>query len=138
MFCHVSLSYLHVSSFTSIYCSLFFIAVTTNPRNTTAAVGTKVTLTCSASGVDDVMYQWMRKGKRVISSRVRGVSTNRLVINNIQPDDGGEYKCTASSGDVSVNSEYATLSVLGKLMVEGSMGHLLCVCYRSSSHHYTS
>jgi len=102
-----------------------FIAVTTNPRTITRAVGTRVTLTCSASGVDDVMYQWMRKGKRVIPSQARGVNTNRLVINSIQPDDSGEYRCTASSGGVSVNSEYGTVSVLGELIIESSVRH----CY---------
>jgi len=91
-----------------------FVAVTTNPQSTTAAVGTTVTLTCSASGVDDVMYQWMRKEKKGIPSQARGINTKTLVINNIQRGNSGEYRCTASSGDVDVNSEYGTVSVLGE------------------------
>ena len=79
-------------------------------------MGTTITLTCSASGVDDVMYQWMRKGK-MIQSKATGVNTNRLVITNIEPDDSGEYRCTVSSGDVSVSSEYGTVSVLGELKI---------------------
>ena len=136
--------YLNVYSFARhalivVYC--YIIAVTTNPQNTTTAVGTIVSLICSASGVDDVMYQWMRKGNRVIPSQARGVNTNRLVINSIQPDDSGEYRCTASSGGVDVNSEYGTVSVLGKLIIESSVRYCyrgVYVCCSSSSHHYTS
>ena len=115
-----------------------FVAVTTNPQSTTTAVGTKVTLTCSASGVDDVMYRWMRKGNKVIPSQARGVSTNRLVINSIQRNDSGEYRCTASSGGVSVNSEYGTVSVLGELIIVKCVGDFLSICYSSSNDCYTS
>ena len=45
-----------------------------------------------------------------------GVRRNRLVISNVTHNDSGEYRCTASSGSVSVNSEYGTVSVLGKLV----------------------
>ena len=66
------------------------------------------------------MYQWMRKGNRVISSQAKGVNTNTLIISNIQRGDSGEYRCTASSGDVNVNSEYGILSVLSELIIKGS------------------
>ena len=113
-------------------------AVTTNPQNTTTAMGTTVTLTCSASGVDDVIYQWMKRGNSVISSRARGIDTNTLVINNIRHGDSGEYRCTASSGGVSVNSEYGTVSVLGELIIVRCVGDFLSICYSSSNDCYTS
>ena len=90
------------------------IAITASPQDVTNAVGTKVNLTCSASGVDNIMYEWMRQ-RSMISSGAAGRSTNTLVINDIQPGDSGTYRCIASSGDVSVNSEYATVTVLCKL-----------------------
>ena len=99
-------------SITLYYC--VFLAITTNPQDITTAVGTTITLTCSSSDVNDVMYQWMRKEK-IIQSKATGANTNRLVITNIEPDDSGEYRCTVSSGDVSVNSEYGIVTVLGEL-----------------------
>ena len=49
----------------------------------------------------------------VISSKVTGSNTDTLVLNSVEPSDSGEYKCIASSGDVSVESEYAMVTVLG-------------------------
>ena len=94
--------------------SVLNIAITASPQDVTNAVGTKINLTCSASGVDNIMYEWMRQ-RSMISSGAAGRSTNTLVINDIQPGDSGTYRCIASSGDVSVNSEYATVTVLCKL-----------------------
>jgi len=90
------------------------IAITASPQDVTNAVGTKVNLTCSASGVDNIMYEWMRRGS-MISSETTERNANTLVINNIQPGDNGKYRCKASSGGVSVNSKYATVTVLCKL-----------------------
>ena len=94
--------------------SVLNIAITASPQDVTNAVGTKINLTCSASGVDNIMYEWMRRGS-MISSETTERNANTLVINNIQPGDNGKYRCKASSGGVSVNSKYATVTVLCKL-----------------------
>ena len=80
-------------------------------------MGTKVTLTCAASGADNLKYQWMRMGQKTIPSRVRGVHSNTLIIPNIMVNDSGLYKCVVSSGDVSVISEVGNVSVLSKLLI---------------------
>ena len=77
-------------------------------------MGTKVTLTCDASGADNLKYQWMRMGKKMMPSRARGVNSNTLIIPNIMVDDSGLYKCVVSSGDVTVISKVGNLSVLSK------------------------
>lgn len=94
--------------------SLFSIVIKVNPQNVTTAVGRTVSLSCSASGVNDATYEWMRKGK-MIPPKAKGSNTNELVIPNIQTSNRGDYRCTASSGNVSVNSEFGTVSVLGEL-----------------------
>ena len=87
-----------------------------NPEDRVVAVGTNVTLTCAASGADNLKYQWMRMGKKAMPSRVRGVRSNTLIIPNIMVDDSGLYKCAVSSGNVSVTSKVGNVSVLSKLL----------------------
>ena len=89
-----------------------FIDIATNPKDTIAGVGRDVTLTCNASGADNLKYQWMRMGNKTIPSTARGVNTSTLIIPNITVDDSGQYKCVVSSGDVDVMSEYGNMSVL--------------------------
>jgi len=88
--------------------AIFFVAVTIDPVRVADAVGANVTLTCNASGGVSITYKWMRNGIKAIKSQ-----EHSLVIHNITLSDSGEYRCTASSGNVSVNSEYATVMVWG-------------------------
>ena len=77
-------------------------------------MGRGITLTCNASGADNLKYQWMRMGNKTIPSTATGVNSNTLVIPSIRVDDSGQYKCVVSSGDVNVTSEYAMVSVLSE------------------------
>ena len=96
----------------NVLCS---VGITTNPTDVLTAVGSTISLTCAASGASNVMYRWMRKGNKMIPSQATGVATRTLVIPDIVMDDNGEYKCVASSGDVSVSSEHGIVTVLGEL-----------------------
>ena len=98
-----------------IYPLSCLVDITTNPEDRIVAMGTKVTLTCNASGADNLRYQWMRMGEKTIPSRARGVSSSTLIIPNIMIDDSGLYKCIVTSGDVTVTSKVGNLSVLSKL-----------------------
>ena len=96
---------------------IWLIVITNNPDDVLAAVGTTVTLTCNASGTDNLKYQWMRKGNEPIISQAMGANTNSLTINNVTVDDSGKYKCAVSSGNATVVSKCGALSVVGKLHV---------------------
>ena len=78
-------------------------------------MGTDVTLTCYASGADNLKYQWMRMGKKNIPSKARGKGSNTLIIPNIMVRNSGLYRCVVSSGGVTVMSEVGNVSVLSKL-----------------------
>ena len=95
------------------YCT-YFTDITTNPKDTIAGEGRDVILTCNASGADNLNYQWMRMGNKIIPSTATGVNSNTLIIPSIRVDDSGQYKCVVSSGDVDVMSEYGMVSVLSK------------------------
>ena len=80
-------------------------------------MGINVTLTCAASGADNLQYQWMRVGKKTIPSRAIGVYSSTLAIPNIMVEDRGKYKCAISSGNTSVTSRPGIVSVLSKLLI---------------------
>ena len=95
----------------------YFTDITTNPKDTIAGVGRDVTLTCNASGADNLNYQWMRMGNKTIPLTAAGVNSNTLTIPSISVDDSGQYKCVVSSGDVDVMSEYGIVSVLSEYLI---------------------
>ena len=97
---------------------LYSVGITTNPTDVLTAVDSTISLTCAASGASNMMYRWMRKGKKMIPSQATGVATRTLVIPDIVMDDSGEYKCVASSSDVSVSSEHGTITVFGKSLLD--------------------
>ena len=80
-------------------------------------MGRDVTLTCNASGADNLKYQWMRMENKTIPSTATGVNSNSLIIPSIRVDDSGQYKCVVSSGDVDVMSKYGMVSVLSELLI---------------------
>ena len=99
------------------YHIIIFVDITVNPKeNTTAAEGTDVTLTCNASVADNLRYQWMRMGKKTISSRAIGLNSSTLIIPDITVEDNGNYYCVVSSGGISVTSNPGSVSVLSKLL----------------------
>ena len=103
---------------TLLYTIIIFVDITVQPpkRSTTVAAGMNVTLTCDASGADNLKYQWIRMGKNTIPSKARGINSSTLIIPKIMIKDSGKYQCVVTSGDTSVTSRPGTLSVLGKLL----------------------
>ena len=119
---------------TYLHTIIIFADITTNPEDRVVAVGTKVTLTCGASGADNLKYQWMRMGKETISSRARGIKKNTLIISNIMVEDNGEYYCVISSGDTTVISRTGTVSVLSKLLTVSVMYFHACTMHYHEEH----
>ena len=60
-----------------------------------------VTLTCSARGGPDNMFQWQRNGMNVT-----GGQQSTLELNSVSATDGGEYTCVVSNaaGSDSINT----------------------------------
>ena len=80
-------------------------------------MGRDVTLTCKASGTDNLKYQWMRIGNEPIILQALGANTTSLTINNVTVYDSGKYECVVSSGNVTVISNCGALSVVGKFFI---------------------
>ena len=120
-----------VYQYIPVYHIIIFVDITVNPKeNTTVAKGTDVTLTCNASVADNLRYQWMRMGKKIIPSRAMGVNSSTLIIPDITVEDNGEYYCVVSSGDITVTSNPGSVSVFSVL------SKLLAYIFYTSTVHY--
>ena len=93
------------------------------PRDTTATFGKSATFYCDGIAIDFQSIKW-RKGNSIIVSSQKYSLANKnrkLVINNVNEDDIGEYKCTvrgvhgqtsATASLISVNGKYSCIYLL--------------------------
>ena len=72
---------------------------------------TNMSLTCRADRASS--YKWERQNG-VIPSDSTGVNTNTLTLINLQPEDAGNYRCVATNGVGSNESNYAKLTINGQ------------------------
>ena len=73
---------------------------------------TNHTLTCEADGASS--YNWERQNN-VIPSDSTGVNTDTLTLINLQPEDAGNYRCVATNASGSSFSNYADLTINGRV-----------------------
>lgn len=88
--------------------------ITIDPMNMTIQLNSdnfSLSLSCEADGA--ASYYWERQN-RSIPSKTNGVDTTTLIINYLQPDDAGSYRCIATNTFGSTFSQYATLVINGK------------------------
>ena len=81
--------------------------ITTHPNkegNIIVAEGSNVTLTCRATGVEPLTYQWMRvSGSLPMNIKISNKG-RRLTIYNITVSDSGQYYCNVGDNEGSVSS----------------------------------
>ncbi|XP_077390176.1 MALT paracaspase 2 isoform X1 [Festucalex cinctus] len=83
------------------------IRVTIQPSSQLATLGSKVILSCRASGPPGLSYQWF-KGKEEISTGC----TPELVVCPLGPEHQGSYICRVSHGDTYVFSQWAQVRLV--------------------------
>lgn len=84
-------------------------------------MGRNVTLTCNASGADNLKYQWIRMDGESIPLQATGADTNILTIYSVTVSDSGKYMCMVSSDGATIISECGAVSIVGKLYVHVSI-----------------
>ncbi|MGA2279766.1 MAG: immunoglobulin domain-containing protein [Verrucomicrobiota bacterium] len=95
--------------------------ITLQPASQTNGVGTKVTMTVTATGTSPLSYQWiiggttnlmsgtnLVNGVKVITS---GATSNVLTISNVQTNNDGNYTVVVTGPGGSTNSSVAVLTV---------------------------
>ncbi len=85
--------------------------VNTTLPNVSVAHHKKVALTCSAAG-NDLTYTWLKGGQPINGdTRVTGVNTKTLVINDTVPPDAGAYCCrvTGPGGTLTTKDSLVTV-----------------------------
>lgn len=94
---------------TSIFVFPYF---TSQPEDVGGVNGTTVTLTCLAQAFPEPVYTWLM-GNTTVS-----MDSEMLEISPLMFGDQGVYSCLVTSGNVSIQSDNATLS--GKISIHGS------------------
>ena len=87
--------------------------ITENPISKFVGLGsnfTNASLTCEAEGTSG--YSWERQSGSVPSDAI-GVNTNTLTLINLRLEDAGKYRCVATNGSGSTQSDYAALTIKG-------------------------
>lgn len=80
--------------------------ITTQPTNKTAAPGTTVTFTASATGLPTPTYQWQKNGVNI-----SGATSATLTLSNVAVSNAGTYTMFATNSAGTTASNAATLTV---------------------------
>ena len=60
---------------------------------------------------------WTRRDGRQLPSRIVDDGMGTLTIRNAQPDDSGTYVCTGSDFSYLLDTDFATLTVTGQILL---------------------
>ncbi|XP_073332580.1 MALT paracaspase 2 [Pagrus major] len=85
------------------------IQITVQPQSQQATVGSRVVLTCRASGPPGLCYQWFRGKEEIIDATG---STPELVLCPLAPIHQGHYICRVNHGENCIFSQWAQVCVV--------------------------
>ncbi len=89
------------------------ITITTPPSSADVAAGSNVNLSVTATSSGALSYQWFRFRPGEGLNQVSGATSATLELSNVQATDMGIYFARVSSGDTSVDSTVAIVTLTG-------------------------
>ena len=79
--------------------------------NQFVSVNDTLLLTCNVSGSEPISYQWLKDGQQLQDDgRVSGSNASVLVVDPVEGDDFGGYRCNTSNDVDQVQSEVAMVA----------------------------
>ncbi len=79
--------------------------------NQFVSVNGTLLLTCNVSGSEPISYQWLKDGQQLQDDgRVSGSNGSVLVVDPVEGDDFGRYRCNVSNDVDQVQSEVALVA----------------------------
>ena len=88
-------------------------AITGQPTNCTAIIGTNATFAVTATGSGPLSFQWFKDGVALAAGgKVAGATTNVLKLSALTTADAGNYSVTVGNAVGSATSKSATLTLL--------------------------
>ena len=81
------------------------------PDDQSVSVNGTLSLTCNVSGSEPISYQWLKDGQQLQDDgRVSGSNASVLVVDPVEGDNFGGYRCNASNDVNQVLSEVAMVA----------------------------
>ena len=81
------------------------------PEDQFVSINGRLSLTCNVSGSEPISYQWLKDGQQLQDDgRVSGSNASVLVVDPVEGDDYGGYRCNASNDMDQVLSEVAVVA----------------------------
>ncbi len=81
-------------------------SIGTPPVSRTNIIGTTASFSVNASGTAPLSYQWQFNGVNI-----GGATGSSLILNNVQPSDGGNYSVLITNVAGTISSSVATLTI---------------------------
>ena len=92
-------------------CCAVGVRVVDQPDDQLVSVGDIMLLTCNVSGSEPISYQWLKDGELLQDDgRVSGSNASVLVVDPVEGDNFGGYRCNASNDVDQVLSEVAVVA----------------------------
>ena len=92
-------------------CCAVGVRVVDQPDGQSVSVNGTLRLTCNVSGSEPISYQWLKDGQQLQDDgRVSGSNASVLVVDPVEGDDFGRYRCNASNDVDQVQSEVAVVA----------------------------
>ena len=95
----------------ALLCCAVGVSVVNQPEDQSVSINGMLLLTCNVSGSEPISYQWLKDGQRLQDDgRVSGSNDSVLVVDPVEGDDFGGYRCNASNDVDQVQSEVAMVA----------------------------
>ena len=94
---------------------MYLIEIVTHPQDEEIADGLTLNLTCTSSVSSDLTFFWTHNNSDVTGQSTSSGNTSTLTITSVSSSDAGSYVCTVRNGSLSVMSNNATVTIVGRL-----------------------